>query len=235
MTAFCGEHVIIAIDTQKLCNTQSCAGTDYADYALRCQRTIRPRDMKQIVIGHIRNRVRDRRKIVHHAGGIDAELLVESAGLYHPAVVRHAHGLAGDGTGNGYRSAGRQRLALSSFERLSCGFQARMVGGFLRHFLRQLDRTVVADSCNGEAGVRAADIDRNEFHYNPAAASMALPPFSASSAEARNIAKNSRPVPLCEARAVAGVREERSAVVESSPVLAHSFTTSPSRSSESGP
>ena len=72
--------------------------------------------------------------------------------------------------------------------------------------------------------------------HSPASASIALPPFSASSACARNMANSSRPMPMFRrADRARASRAARSAVVESVPVSAQSLTTSPSRSWPSGP
>lgn len=60
------------------------------------------------------------------------------------------------------------------------GLQAGMLGGLLRHWFAKRDHTTTRHFGNGEAGMGAANIDRDDLGHAPIAASIALAPFSAS-------------------------------------------------------
>src|SRR5690606_26811400 len=104
-----------------------------------------------------------------------------------------------------------------------------------RDRLADLDRAVLADRRQREARVRPADVQGDELCHRPAIASIAEPPFSASSAPARNSANSSRPVPISGSGEGAGSRAARSAVVESSFRSAHNRIVSPSWTWARGP
>ena len=179
----------------------------------------------------LRNRMANSAEIIDDHEGIDIQLFTDHRPADDPRVVGELNDISINGPCNGDGGCARKRRAVHPLKFLPCGLKTGMLCCLQRYRITQFNHLARIHFCKGKARVGSADIDGDNRGHSPAAASMADPPFSASSAVARIIANSSRPVPMCATGVGAGVRPAHSLSSTSTdnvPLVAHRRTTSPS-------
>src|SRR5205085_11890107 len=92
-----------------------------------------------------------------------AELLRDPGGANHPGIVGELQHLALDRPGDGDPRGGGEWAAETGAEILPGGLQARMFGGLERALLAPGDDASARHLGDCEAGVGAADVDRDDL------------------------------------------------------------------------
>ena len=203
--------VIAMVGAQKVRNPKSGAGSDDADGTRCAQRLVGTAQMREMGWFCLRNGMAHRFEIIDERKGFDLQLLTDQRGTDDPGIVGELDHLAAHRTSDGDRHSIGDRTVKRFTIGLPRRLERRMFGSFHGHGLAKRNNPAIRHFSQRKTGVRAANIDRDNLHHRPASASIAEPPFSASSAKWRITANSSRAQPGSNGGCFASSRAAHSA------------------------
>src|SRR5688500_4182520 len=165
MSALRLDDLISAAAAEQLGYSEAGARADDADHALLRERPLGTAQMGEMLVAELGDGVGDGAEIVDQGVALGAQPERDGGGADHPGLVGQLEQFALGRSGHGDPGGGGKRTAERGAERLPGGLQAGMLRRLEGAFLAEPNDPAALHFREGEAGVGAADVDRDDLRH----------------------------------------------------------------------